>query len=168
MSKPRGYDERSLVSASVSRLARFRMLDPSLPEYADGGGEDGVLSDVPESIWNVNEPRPLLTVELCEETLIPRTLRFGGASAESIDDDEADARARFTVSCAETWRSSCAAPPANDCCVSGERGGVRMGRLEIGDGGTKGKLSRIESARVDVVITDAIDMRFLPDSAASS
>lgn len=167
MSKPSGYDDRSLVRARVSRLARLRMLEPSLPAYADGGGDEGGLPwEAPESIWKGNEPRPLLAVELCDATLIPRTLRFGGARAESIDDDEADARARLTVSWAETWRSSCEF--ANVCCASGERGGVRMGLFEIGDGGTNGKLSRIESARVDVVITDAIDMRFLFESPLSS
>ena len=39
--------------------------------------------------------------------------------------------------------------------------------MEIGEGGTKGKLSRMESARVEVVSTDDIEMR-LPLSALSS
>ena len=50
---------------------------------------------------------------------------------------------------------------ANDCCASGERGGVRIGRFEIGDGGTKGKLSRMESARVSVDTTEDIETRLL-------
>ena len=39
--------------------------------------------------------------------------------------------------------------------------------MEIGEGGTKGKLSRIESARVEVVMTDDMEMR-LPESVWSS
>ena len=44
---------------------------------------------------------------------------------------------------------------------------MRGGKAEIGEGGTKGKLSRMESAPVALVMTDDIDIRF-PDSAFSS
>jgi hypothetical protein len=40
--------------------------------------------------------------------------------------------------------------PLKDCCPRGDTGGVLTGLLEIGEGGTNGKDSRIESARVDV------------------
>lgn len=43
-----------------------------------------------------------------------------------------------------------AEPLVNDCCASGDAGGDLIGRSEMGEGGTKGKDSNIESARVDV------------------
>jgi hypothetical protein len=36
-----------------------------------------------------------------------------------------------------------------DCLANGETGGDLMGRSDIGEGGTKGNDSKIESARVD-------------------
>src|SRR5437879_1153128 len=73
---------------------------------------------------------------------MPRTRRLGGSKTSSSTGVER----------LGTWCVSCA---------SGERGGVRSGRLEIGDGGTKVKLSSIESARPDtpeaIVL---IDMRW--------
>ena len=38
----------------------------------------------------------------------------------------------------------------NDCCARGDTGGDRIGRSDIGEGGTNGNDSRMESARVDV------------------
>ena len=67
MSKPRGYDDKSLVSASVSKLARLRCtLEPSLLlPLNDDGAVDILLSwEAPVSIWKGNEPSPLLAVEL--------------------------------------------------------------------------------------------------------
>ena len=81
MSKPRGYDDKSLVSASVSKLARLRCtLEPSLLlPLNDDGAVDILLSwEAPGSIWKGNEPSPLLAVEPFEATLMPRALRFGG------------------------------------------------------------------------------------------
>ena len=102
MSKPRGYDDRSLVSASVSKLARFRWLDASLEVLNDEGAVDVAVSGgAPESIWKGNEPSPLLTVELCDATLMPNALRLGGTSEERVLDDEAEARARFTICVAD-------------------------------------------------------------------
>ena len=43
-----------------------------------------------------------------------------------------------------------------DCWYRGERGGERTGREAMGDGGTNGKDSKIESARVDVVETTEV------------
>jgi len=37
-----------------------------------------------------------------------------------------------------------------DCCPRGDTGGDLVGRSEMGDGGTNGNASRIESARVEV------------------
>lgn len=39
------------------------------------------------------------------------------------------------------------------CCARGDRGGVRIGLSEMGEGGTNGKDSKIESALVDVELT---------------
>lgn len=62
-----------------------------------------------------------------------------------------------TISCA--GGTDCVA--GVNCWPSGERGGERTGREDIGDGGTKGNDSRMESARVEVVeTTDVPDIRF--------
>ena len=44
LSKPSGYDERSLVSASVSRLARLRCPLESLLEVNEDGAVETLLS----------------------------------------------------------------------------------------------------------------------------
>ena len=155
------------MSASVSRLARLRCApEPSLLELNEDGAVETLLSwgALPESIWKGNEPSPLLTVEPLDATLIPRTLRFGGWSWESMLEADADARARLTI-CVADWLLGSSWEPANDCWARGERGGERGGRFEIGEGGTKGKLSRIESAPVAVVIIEDIDVRLRSLSA---
>jgi hypothetical protein len=52
---------------------------------------------------------------------------------------------------------------------SGERGGDLAGRFEMGDGGTKGNDSRIESARVDVpdMADDADNFLLCPPCACA-
>jgi hypothetical protein len=41
----------------------------------------------------------------------------------------------------------------NDCLARGDTGGVRMGLLEMGDGGTKGNDSRMESAPAEADVS---------------
>jgi len=72
-SKLRGYDDKSLVSASVSKLARC------LPMKEDGGDDDEELSTpFPESIWNGKDERPFEKVDDWDATDIPSALRFTG------------------------------------------------------------------------------------------
>lgn len=166
VSKLSGYDDRSLVSASVSRLARVR------PKNDDGGKPADATSDVPESIWKGNDPSPLVIVDDCDATDIARDLcvRGGGESdvcaaftlsraGGSRDRDRGDLGSDTAIDAGDAACAFFAFP--NDCCASGERGGVRIGRLEIGDGGTKGKLSKMESARVSVDTTEDIETRLL-------
>ena len=72
------------------------MKDDGAAEAFSAGTD--VMSD---SIWKGNEPSPLLTVELCDATLMPNALRLGGTSEERVLDDEAEARARFTICVAD-------------------------------------------------------------------
>lgn len=123
----------------MSKLARCLPREVKL----DGGelaASELVL--VPESIWKGNEPRPFDMVDSCDPVDIPSILRLGTGRGDSGGAGGASVVAFVGAS-------------LKVCCASGERGGVRMGLSEIGDGGTKWKPSRIESARVDVVITDA-------------
>lgn len=75
LSNPKGYDDRSLVSASVSRLARWR------PLYAEGTLDS--LCELPVSIWKVNDPNPEDAVDICEPVERPSVRRSGGAGRRS-------------------------------------------------------------------------------------
>jgi len=79
-----------------------------------------------ESIWNGNDPRPADSVEIWDPVDIPNTfLSGGGGKAESL---------------------TCSCPSERGGAMSvGERG-LLAGIPEIGDGGTKGKDSRMESS----------------------
>ena len=90
---------------------------------------DEVLSLDPEdSIWNGNDPRPADSVESWEPVDMPNVfLSSGGGRAAS---------------------SVCSCPSDFECdglTSIGERGPL-VGIPEIGEGGTKGNDSRIESA----------------------
>lgn len=96
---------------------------------------------LPESIWNGKEPRPFDIVEDWEAVDMPRSFLFGGAGRGEPEPDLLLAAVGL------------GAPVLNACCASGDRGGVRMGLSDIGDGGTKGNPSNIESARVEAALT---------------
>jgi len=123
MSNPRGYDDKSLVKASVSRLARWGPITVS--------GVRTELSRDRESIWKGNAPRPADNVDICEPVDIP-SVRLSGGDGNGEDGS-------LDLSSA-------------DCgSANGERGATRTGRSDMGEGGTKWKDSRIESAFVEVV-----------------
>lgn len=74
-SKLRGYDERSFVRASVSRLARLR------PVYAARGVS---MTELSASIWKGKDPSPDEAVDKLEPVDKPKIRRFGGAGSESL------------------------------------------------------------------------------------
>ena len=92
-------------------------------------GLDEVLSPGSEdSIWNGNDPRPADSVEIWEPVDMPNVFLSGGGGK--------------TVSSA----CSCTSDFESGWATSlGERG-LLVGIPEMGDGGTKGKYSRIESS----------------------
>jgi len=137
-SNPRGYDDRSLVSARVSKLARWRPL--LMPLNAVGGLASELF---PESIWNGKDPRPDDAVENCDAVDIPSVRLFGGAGRSESESS------RFCVLGNSARLGVVAGEPPKDCWPRGDTGGDRIGLSDMGDGGTKGKDSRIESARVD-------------------
>lgn len=151
-----GYDDRSLVSASVSSDARWR------PRNDDGGDdEDDALSvPFPESIWKGNDPSPVENADDCDATDMPAAFLFTGLGGGGSGDTGASRMlSRGGGSRAESG-GAVLLFVAKLCCARGERGGVRIGLFDIGDGGTKGKLSRIESAFVDAdETTEASDIR---------
>ena len=139
------------MRASVSRLARLR------PVYAVRGGVS--ITELSDSIWKGKEPSPDEAVDMLEPVDMPSNRRFGGAGSGSSSITLSDSDS--LVSTLNDW---CAmgeggakvlvgvkVPLAvKDCFDNGETGGDLIGRSDIGEGGTKGNDSRIESARVDV------------------
>lgn len=89
------------------------------------------------SIWKGNDPRPFDIVDDCDAVDIPSTFRLGGGGS-GVSGGGFEGLTLL---------------PENACCARGERGGVRAGLSEIGDGGTNGKPSRMESARVEAELT---------------
>lgn len=89
----------------------------------------------------------------------PSNRRFGGAGSESRSTTLADTPAVFVFRLndwcvmgdggVKVLLSDEAPLAVKDCLPNGETGGDLIGRSEIGEGGTKGNDSRIESARVD-------------------
>jgi len=117
------------VRASVSRLARLRPVyaaRSSVPEFSD-------------SIWKGKEPSPDDAVEILELVDKPNIRRFGGGGSGLIGDGGSK-----VLLCDHVPLT------VKDCLANGETGGDLIGRSDIGEGGTKGNDSRIESARVDV------------------
>lgn len=113
-------------------------------------------------MWNVKFPSPDEAVDSSEAVDIPSMRRLGGGVKGGNED-----------SCASRVPGCCEAVREDDgtgggvgtldwivgleaCWYRGERGGDRTGREAIGEGGTKGKDSRIESARVEVVDTTEV------------
>jgi hypothetical protein len=130
------------VIASVSKLALWRPLN------ADG---DVAVSELlPESMWKGNEPRPDDAVENWELVESPSIRLSGGAGSSESDTSPAPMASFEERLPLKDWDSGVVGLPLNDCWANGETGGVRIGLSEIGEGGTKGNDSRIESARVDV------------------
>ena len=72
LSNPRGYEERSLVRARVSRLALWR------PVVGTGGL--ALLSVEPVSIWKGNDPRPDDAVDTVDKA---KARLLGGAGRSS-------------------------------------------------------------------------------------
>lgn len=159
------------MSASVSRLARWR---PRKLAGGELGAPSAATGPLPESIWKGNEPRPFDIVDDCDAVDIPSCLRLGGGG--SGESGVATVVSVAVVGVAVVGVAGVEAPLVEAplarallkaCWASGERGGVRIGLSEIGDGGTKGKPSRMESARVDVeLMTDERDMRVSSSSNA--
>ena len=148
-----------------------------LPLKLDGGKFVSLPESAPEplSIWKGNDPNPFDIVDESLAVERPRTLRFmdGGGSPDFFGGREAPT-ASFVLSSlgsatgAGTGEAGVGLlkPLVNACCAKGDRGGVRIGLSEIGDGGTNGKDSKIESALVDVELTT--DDRSRPDSSSSN
>lgn len=81
-----------------------------------------------DSIWNGNDPKPADSVEIWEPVDMPNVFLSGGGG--------------------KVVSSACCCPSGFEggCATSiGERG-LLVGIPEMGDGGTKGKDSRIESS----------------------
>jgi len=128
------------VSAKVSRLARCRPL--TLLLNAVGGFADSR----PESIWKGNAPRPDEAVENCEAVDSPSVRLLGGAGRS----ESAAARALL----ANSVFVGDGAAELKVCWPRGDTGGDRIGLSEMGEGGTNGKDSRMESAREAEVMTE--------------
>jgi len=133
LSNARGYEDKSFVRARVSRLARTAW-DPD--GFAGGGISSEPFAD---SIWKGKEPRPVDAVDSCDPDDMPKRRLLGGSSGEGCG-------CRRGVDGSGDWFVKL-------FCARGDTGGVRIGRSEIGEGGTKGKDSKIESARVEVADT---------------
>jgi len=129
------------VRAMVSKLARRRSLD-----VADGAGEEAAYgpgpAPLPDSIWKGKEPRPVDAVDNWEAVDKPKYCLFGGSRGIGLV-GWGDGRG---VVGSGDWRLKV-------CLASGETGGERIGRSDIGEGGTNGKDSKMESARVEVAET---------------
>jgi hypothetical protein len=111
----------------------------------------------PESIWKGNEPRPDDAVENWELVEKPSIRLSGGAGSSESDISPAPIVSFDEGLPLKGWDSGSVGLPLNDCWANGETGGDRIGLSEIGEGGTKGNDSRMESARVDVDSTDEPD-----------
>ena len=81
-----------------------------------------------DSIWNGNDPRPADSVEIWEPVDMPNVFLSGGGGKATLS----------ICSCPSNFEGGWATS-------IGERG-LLVGIPEIGDGGTKGKDSRIESS----------------------
>jgi hypothetical protein len=110
----------------------------------------------PESIWNGNEPKPDEAVDNWEPVDKPRVRLSGGGGRleESLLNDcwTSGEGGKTAISWCGLEEAK-GASLVNDCLPRGETGGDLTGLLEMGDGGTKGKDSRIESARVEAAET---------------
>jgi len=103
-------------------------------------------------------------VDSWEAVDIPKVRRLGGgvrggsavsASAILSDNNDEETRGAAGSGVGTSGRAGLQA-----CWYRGDRGGDRTGREAMGEGGTNGKDSKIESARVDVVeITEVPDTR---------
>jgi len=117
-----------------------------------------VLSD---SIWKGKEPSPDDAVDILEPVDKPSVRRLGGGRSGSSSTTLSDTVLLLLASRLNDW---CVIGDGStnvllgvdiplalkDCLANGETGGDLMGRSDIGEGGTNGNDSRIESARVDV------------------
>jgi len=97
----------------------------------------------PESIWKGNDPKPDDAVENCDAVDIPSVRLFGGAGRSESESSPV----------CVLGNSGRLGLEVKDCLARGDTGGDRIGLSEMGEGGTKGKDSRIESARVEAADT---------------
>lgn len=96
----------------------------------------------PESIWKGKDPRPEDAVENCEAVDNPSVRLLGGVGRSESESSP------FCV-LGNSERLGLGAGELKDCLPRGDTGGDRIGLSDMGEGGTKGKDSRIESARVE-------------------
>ena len=105
-------------------------------------------------------PSPDEAVDSWEAVDIPKVRRLGGGvkggnalslSVTLSDDGGEETRGAGGGGVGTSDRTGLQA-----CWYRGERGGDRTGREAMGEGGTNGKDSKIESARVDVVETTEV------------
>lgn len=126
-----------------------------MPLYAVGGLDSGPF---PGSIWNGKDPRPEEAVENCDAVDRPSVRLLGGAGRSEISP---------VCVLGNSGRLGVGAAEPKDCWARGDVGGDRTGLSEIGEGGTKGKDSRIESARVESAdITEELEILRLGKSTA--
>jgi hypothetical protein len=166
LSNPRGYEDKSLVIARVSKLARWRA------PYAVGGEVSTAALFLP-SMSKANDPKPVDAFENWDAVDIPKVLLLGGAGRSKSSSALASTFVStvFGLLMKDCWlRGEEVGGPPKVCCPSGETGGVRSGLFEIGEGGTKGNDSRMESALVDVAESmedpDSLRLWFKPSASA--
>jgi hypothetical protein len=123
------------LSGNASRSRLSASVSKLARELTPGAGEGGNAGDGAPN-WKLYPPRPLEVVEVADMTDMPSVCRLGGGiNGES-----------------STW-SCCAANPRWESGVDG----LLVWCIDIGDGGTNGKASSIESAvevRCEVATVD--------------
>jgi len=95
-------------------------------------------------MWKGKDPNPEEAVENWDAVDNPRKHLSGGAGISAFSS------MAFGVNVCFANGEDGAVDAVNVCCTSGDTGGVLIGRLDIGEGETKGNDSKIESVRVEV------------------
>jgi hypothetical protein len=131
----RGVAGSSYGSGNASRSRLSASVSKLARSFAAGAGEGSNPGDSAPN-WKLYRPKPLEVDDVAESTDMPSVRRFGGA----INNEGSD----------------CSCCAANSRWASGDDG-LLVWCMEIGDGGTNGKASSIESAvevRCEVAIVD--------------
>jgi hypothetical protein len=130
----RGDAGLSYGSGNASRSRLSSSVSKLARSFLPGAGEGGKAGDGSPN-WKLYPPKPLEVVDVADITDMPSICRLGG------------------VNCSGSVCSCCAANPRWPSGV----GGLLVWCIEIGDGGTNGKASSMESAvevRCEVATVD--------------